>query len=146
MLVEKIEDSYPQEKCRVSKFHIAILDDLEPIVNLLARLVESMGFAASRFTRPKPFMKMIEDGVLPDLLILDIVMPEMDAIEIIDWMEKNKISIPIILVSGYDEDYIKVTKSLAAHKNAKVIGSFTKPLFLPDIQATLKEIVNSQHP
>ena len=53
-----------------------------------ARLVESMGFDASRFTRPKPFMEMIEERILPDLLILDIVVPEMDAIKIIDWMEK----------------------------------------------------------
>ena len=47
-----------------------------------------MGFAASRFTRPKPFMEMIEERILPDLLILDIVVPEMDAIKIIYWMEK----------------------------------------------------------
>jgi len=47
-----------------------------------------MEFAASRFTRPKPFMEMIEERILPDLLILDIVVPEMDAIKIIDWMEK----------------------------------------------------------
>jgi len=63
---------------------------------------------------------------------------------LIGW--KNEISIPIILVSGYAEDYIEVIKSLVTHKNAKVIGSVTKPLFLPDIQATLTEISNSQYP
>ena len=63
---------------------------------------------------------------------------------LIGW--KNEISIPIILVSGYAEDYIEITKSLVTHKNAKVIRSVTKPLFLPDIQATLTEISNSQYP
>ena len=63
---------------------------------------------------------------------------------LIGW--KNEISIPIILVSGYAEDYIEVTKSLVTDKNAKVIRSVTKSLFLPDIQATLTEISNSQYP
>ena len=53
-----------------------------------------MGFAASRFARPKPFMEMIEERILPDLLILDIVVPEMDAIKIIDWMGKMKFLFP----------------------------------------------------
>ena len=59
-----------------------------------ARLVESMEFAASRFIRPKPFMEMIEERILPVLLILDIVVPEMDAIKIIDWMGKMKFLSP----------------------------------------------------
>ena len=59
-----------------------------------ARLVEPMGFAASRFARPKPFMEMIEERILPDLLILDIVVREMDAIKIIDWMGKMKFLSP----------------------------------------------------
>jgi len=53
-----------------------------------------MEFAASRFIRPKPFMEMIEERILPDLLILDIVVPEMDAIKIIDWMGKMKFLFP----------------------------------------------------
>jgi FixJ family two-component response regulator len=59
-----------------------------------ARLVESMEFAASRFIRPKPFMEMIEERILPVLLILDIVVREMDAIKIIDWMGKMKFLSP----------------------------------------------------
>jgi FixJ family two-component response regulator len=59
-----------------------------------ARLVESMEFAASRFTRPKQFMEMIEERILPVLLILDIVVREMDAIKIIDWMGKMKFLFP----------------------------------------------------
>ena len=42
---------------------------------------------------------------------------------------KNEISVPIILVSGYAEDYIEVTKSLVTHKNAKVIGSVKAAFF-----------------
>ena len=53
-----------------------------------------MEFAASRFTRPKQFMEMIEERILPDLLILDIVVREMDAIKIIDWMGKMKFLSP----------------------------------------------------
>ena len=59
-----------------------------------ARLVEAMEFAASRFIRPKPFMEMIEERILPVLLILDIVVREMDAIKIIDWMGKMKFLSP----------------------------------------------------
>jgi len=39
-------------------------------------------------------MEMIEERILPVLLILDIVVREMDAIKIIDWMGEMKFLSP----------------------------------------------------
>ncbi|MFN6496361.1 MAG: response regulator [Nostoc sp. DedQUE01] len=65
---------------------------------------------------------------LPDLLILDVMMPKMDGFEVIRYLrESTKFQfLPILLVTGFDED--DAEKAL----DIKIDGFIKKPIH-PDI-------------
>ena len=72
------------------------------------------------------FAALKKNGTLPDLILLDINMPEMDGWEFLNEIAKNPklVDIPVfMLTSSIHEEDIKKAKS---YKN--VIGYFTKPL------------------
>ena len=71
-----------------------------------------------------------------DLLITDMLMPEMNGIELIEWVRVYRPGIPIILLSGYPREDLTATRRLAPD-----IHTVMKPLvperFLHDIRAAL---------
>lgn len=64
----------------------------------------------------------------PSVFVLDIVMPGLDGIEIIDWLSKTSFSGRVILVSGYDPNYITVTSKLAELKGLELAATLQKPV------------------
>jgi len=57
-----------------------------------------------------------------DLVITDIFMPEMDGLEMIISLRKSRPSLPIVAISGADEQYLKLAVGLGAR------AALAKPL------------------
>ena len=80
---------------------ILIIEDEEIILNLLKKKLIKEGFAVFAARDGREGLKMMEEKK-PDLILLDIVMPELNGIEVMEEMQKtpNLKSIPIIIVSN----------------------------------------------
>jgi DNA-binding response OmpR family regulator len=80
---------------------ILIIEDEELLYNLLERKLNEEGYQASVAKDGAEGMKMIKE-IKPDLVLLDIVMPNKNGFEVMDEMqadEKLK-HIPIIVISN----------------------------------------------
>jgi len=80
---------------------ILIIEDEELLYNLLERKLNEKGYQASVAKDGVEGMKMIKE-IKPDLVLLDIVMPNKNGFEVMDEMqadEKLK-HIPIIVISN----------------------------------------------
>ncbi len=92
-----------------SVFNILIVDDNPHNLNLLSRILSEQGYKV----RPAPSGKMALrsiDSTLPDLILLDIMMPEMDGYEVCQKLktcEKTK-DIPVVFISSLNEVFDKV--------------------------------------
>jgi CheY-like chemotaxis protein len=73
----------------------------------------------------------------PDLLLLDLKMPHMDGVEVLQWLRRSRewSNLPVVVLCGSNMDGVRET---ARHLGAR--ASYTKAIELKDTQAMLKAI------
>jgi CheY-like chemotaxis protein len=80
---------------------IIVVDDNPDIVNIVRTILEGKGYRVmSAYSGPELFTRLEERK--PDLIILDIMMPEMDGLEVLTRLKGNPetSSIPVILLTA----------------------------------------------
>ncbi len=83
------------------KQKILIIDDDEKLTKLLARFLADFGFLVHEAHTPSRGFKLMQRHS-PDLVILDIMLPEMDGFEVCKTI-RQKSSIPIIMLTARGE-------------------------------------------
>jgi len=73
----------------------------------------------------------------PELLVLDIVMPEVDGLGILRQLAEQHCRTPVLLVSAY-RDHLRPARNLGHAYGIKVVGELTKPLEPQAFAATLQ--------
>ena len=88
---------------------IYLVEDDANIRELVTYTLNHSGLDATGFERPSQFWKAME-GQLPDLVLLDIMLPEEDGLSILRRLRAAPAtaSIPILLVSAKNSEYDKV--------------------------------------
>lgn len=80
---------------------IMVVDDDKELVTIVRVILEQKGFSVRcAYNGPQLFAGL--DGHKPDLIILDIMMPEMDGLEVLTRLKGNPdtASIPVILLTA----------------------------------------------
>ncbi len=85
----------------MSKHKILIIDDDPKLNDLLNDYLVKFGYETLSATLPSDGMKRIQD-FRPDLIILDVMMPEMDGFEVCREIRKDS-SIPVIMLTARGE-------------------------------------------
>ena len=88
---------------------IYMLEDDTSIQNFVLYTLKNSGFEAEGFERPSDFWKRMEEQT-PDLLLLDIMLPEEDGIEILKKIRENRKTknLPVIMLTAKGTEYDKV--------------------------------------
>lgn len=87
-------------------YNILVCDDDKEIVNAIAIYLSKEGYNILKAYNGKEALKLIANNEI-HLIILDIMMPEMDGMEVANEVRKTQ-SIPILMLSAKSEDYDKV--------------------------------------
>lgn len=89
---------------------ILIIDDVETNRFVLRNIITDMGYQPVLAENGKQGLKIME-RIIPDLILLDVAMPEMDGFEFADIIKKDvkTRNIPIIFISAFDapQDIVK---------------------------------------
>ncbi len=83
------------------KSKILIIDDDEKLTGLLTRFLCDFGFRIASAHTPSKGFKLLHDFA-PDLIVLDIMLPEMDGFEVCKRI-RQKSEIPIIMLTARGE-------------------------------------------
>jgi len=115
-----------------SEKKILIVDDDPVTLKMLEKILLSAGYWVAKATNGKEAL-YIADDFLPDIIILDIVMPIMDGTETIEFLRKNPRTkdIPVIFLSSL------ITKKDEMGKFAQSKSYLAKPI---NREKVLKEI------
>jgi len=98
---------------------IAVVDDDPAVLKALSRLLRSRAFHARTYGSGREFLAALPGG-LPECLIVDLQMPEMNGLELRQHLVRNGIKIPTILISAYGD--------VALRDQAGLVASLRKPL------------------
>lgn len=88
---------------------IAVVDDEPDLVEAVTVHLKKANFGTKGFTDARAFLRFLEKGS-PDLVLLDLMLPDMDGMEICKFMKNDErlASIPIIILSARSEETDKV--------------------------------------
>ncbi|UPJ47301.1 response regulator [Bradyrhizobium sp. 200] len=98
---------------------IAIVDDDPAVLRALSRLLRSHAFRARTYGSGQEFLAALPAG-LPDCLIVDFQMPEMNGLELQRHLVSNGIEIPTILITAHGD--------VVMRDHSRLVASLRKPL------------------
>lgn len=114
---------------------IMIIDDAPEILKLMSDILDYHGYRVSPFSSGEEALKSMLVEV-PDLILLDIIMPAMDGYEVCSRLKSDKKTsgVPVIFISGQNDAADKV-KGL----NAGGVDYITKPFQLTEVIARIEK-------
>lgn len=84
----------------MDEYRVLIVDDEEELVTTIAERLQIRGIQAQTATDGETALKMI-DANPPQVVVLDVMMPGMGGLEVLQQMNSQKLKIPVILLTGY---------------------------------------------
>lgn len=100
---------------------VYVVDDDESVRRALSRLINSAGYMVESFKSATEFMIGARFSSR-DCLILDIRMPGMTGLELVDHLAQAGLEIPTILITAHVEEYDRLTDPPA------VLACLQKPI------------------
>lgn len=115
--------------------NILVVDDEQSIATLLKYNLEQSGYAVmTAHDGEEGLNKAVSES--PDLIILDLMLPSMDGIEVCKELRQRKISTPILMLTAKDDEFDKV---LGLELGAD--DYMTKPFSPREVVARVKAIL-----
>jgi CheY-like chemotaxis protein len=120
---------------------LLVIDDqtgITKVVELIARQlglnvrsVNSSALATETFIEFKP-----------DVLMLDMIMPEKDGIDVLNEVLLTGIPVKIILTSGFSDAYLRLAAGVAKFHDNENVSILRKPFRREELVALLKELTD----
>jgi len=93
---------------------LLVIDDSTVNNIILQSLLEDMGYEVNTALNAEDALKIINE-FSPDLILLDLMMPEVSGFDLLKRFRKAQISIPVVIISAFsDDEYKRKAKELGA--------------------------------
>ena len=117
--------------------HILIVDDEQPIVDLLERMLEARGYRVASFTSSEQALASFRQNPnLIDAVITDQTMPRLSGLDLAAAIRVLRPAIPVLLTTGYVDR--------ASHRDfgRDVTAVIPKPFDATTITRVLREVLD----
>ena len=124
-----------------SEIRVLVLDDESFMLKLLDQVLTNLGFIqVTTYNNGCEALEWIDrSNSPPDLILLDLNMPEMDGVEFIRYLVERHYTGSIILVSGEDERMRQTVEKLVRVHKIQTLGHLQKPVNPTDLSALLEK-------
>jgi len=116
------------------KQRIFVVDDEPKIGNLFSNVLERDGYEVDTFMNPVKMLDALEDGKKPDVVLADMMMPEMNGVELLETLQERNADVPVIIMTAHS--------SVQTAVEAMRQGAFhylQKPVNLEEMRALLEK-------
>jgi two-component system, NtrC family, response regulator AtoC len=121
----------------MSKKRVCIVDDDPKIGSLFATVLERDGYRAQAYQAAADLILELDRGQVPDVIVTDLMMPEINGIQLIEEIRKRKLSVPIIIMTAHS--------SVQTAVEAMRLGAFhylQKPVNLEEMRTLLTKALD----
>jgi EAL domain-containing protein (putative c-di-GMP-specific phosphodiesterase class I) len=126
----------------MTKHKLVVLDDEPMIRQLVCNVAQSHGWETFETGDPEVFEAEIRKNP-PQAILLDLVMPGVDGIEILRELAGPLAKIPILLMSGMDGRLLESATQLGQARGLIMTGYIQKPFRAEALRSQLQKIATS---
>lgn len=119
-------------------FTICIVDDDDAVRDSLRALVESYGLPVRDYPSAAAYLGGEADSE-PGCLVLDLHMPGMDGLELVELLRRRRVQTPAIIVTGRSEAVQSVRAQAAG-----VLAMLHKPVSDEDLKRWIDEAIEAR--
>ena len=116
---------------------IFVVDDEPKIGNLFSNVLEKDGYEVDAFVNPRSLVEALDEGSEePDVVVADMIMPEMNGVELMETLQERGLDAPIIIMTAHS--------SVQTAVEAMRQGAFhylEKPVNLEEMRALLEKAI-----
>jgi len=115
---------------------LLIVDDNLDILKMVRRMAEQLGMSVDTAAGGREALSAA-GATQPDVIMLDLSMPEMDGIELLRKLAAQGCTASIVLMTGFDSFYMEAARKIGEVTGLKVAGTLNKPLRIAELKALL---------
>ena len=115
-----------------------IVDDDDEMSHAVKLMLELLEFQVQTFRDARTASRQLLAGKRPDVLLLDINMPEVTGIDMLEFvrLRKELKSLPVVMLSSETTD-VQVDEAMSLGANGYVF----KPVTIDELEAVLKKVL-----
>lgn len=123
------------EETRKRPVHILVIDDDADVGEFIFTVAQSMNFRCTATTNAVEFMAALNPEVT--LVMVDLIMPDMDGVELLRWLGQQQCKAGIVLMSGLDKRVLETAEVLGGSLGLAIVGRLQKPFRLTELEKML---------
>ena len=129
-----------QDGTASAKPRLLAVDDSEDSAELISRVALRCGFDARTTSEPGTVKDLLVNWK-PDVVTLDICMPEADGIVLLSLLQDIQFAGHVIIISGQDDWFRKVAVKLADTRGVKILQDLQKPVDIGVLRQLLTQVL-----
>ncbi len=118
-------------------YQLIVLDDEIRVGQTIAHIASSESFQTKVTTNGPGFFATLEESS-PNCIILDLIMPGHDGIQMINHLANQNCRASLLIISGADQRVINTAANIAVARGLNVIGKLQKPFTADALRHYLK--------
>jgi two-component system response regulator AtoC len=118
---------------------VLVVDDAEGIRGYVANLLELRGFEVDSAEDGRSALSLLESGAAPDVVLLDVMLPGIDGIEVLKRVRERAPELPVVMLSvvGRASTIVEAMQCGAA-------DYLNKPFEEDELELTLRKVLDRQ--
>ena len=117
---------------------LLVIDDQVGVTKAINLVASDLGLDVKVLTNPARAIDVFI-GFRPDIVILDIVMPEKDGIDVLNELLMTGIRTQMVLMTGFGAAFLRLAEGVAKFHGAGRVASLRKPFRRDELVATLQQ-------
>jgi DNA-binding response OmpR family regulator len=117
---------------------LLVVDDEPEFGEFVRKVAAASGFEVE-VTSDAAAFKTVYDAFDPTVVVLDVVMPDVDGLELVKWLAERKSTVHLIVVTGYNPDYSEYARKIGGARGLQRVTNLAKPVALAVLRAALDD-------
>ncbi len=117
---------------------LLVVDDDPEFGEFVRKVAVELGYEVEIVTDGNAFKRCHEEWK-PTVVVLEIVMPRVDGIELVQWLAERKSTVHLIVARGYAPMYAELAMKLGQAKGLRSVTTLPKPVTPAELRAALSE-------
>lgn len=117
---------------------LLVLDDEPDIAEIIVTVARRLGYEAEAVGTARAFEERFA-ALRPDLIVLDIVMPDKDGAAMVEWLVAQGCTARVVLATGHNAAVAEVARTTGLRGGLASVSVLDKPFELARLRACLAE-------